>query len=316
MEYITEVLGVKVIRKEWKDSNKLPYFLTDEYMFELVQLNNCTCVFIKPKKTLAVINTIRKHLIAIQKNCNLPVVFELDRLTRQKRKSFIENKIPFVVADKQLYLPFMGVVLQENFDSEPTSTLNLEKLLPSAQMLLFEFIYGKCKPMYLSETAKRFELAPMSVLRAAKQLAELNLVKMQSEGRLKILCCELTPQKLFEKAKPYLINPVRKTVYINKEQVDNFMFRSGLSALSMLGMLNPPYLEVYGSNAQIKDTAYSDTLIDTEKQCVLEFWKYDTTKLSNDKHTDILSLAVCFDKDADARIQMEIENLLNEKVWN
>lgn len=76
---------------------------------------------------------------------------------------------------------------------------------------------------------------------------------------------------------------------------------------------------VFGSVRQQctnKDTAYSDTLIDTEKQCVLEFWKYDTTKLSNDKHTDILSLAVCFDKDADARIQMEIENLLNEKVWN
>lgn len=50
MEYITEVLGVKVIRKEWKDSNKLPYFLTDEYMFELVQLNNCTCVLLNPKK--------------------------------------------------------------------------------------------------------------------------------------------------------------------------------------------------------------------------------------------------------------------------
>lgn len=316
MEYITEILGAKISRKKWEDSNKLPYFLTDEYKFQLVQLNNQNCIFIQPKEELAVINTVKKHLIAIQKICKYPIVFELDKITRQKRKSFIENKIPFVVTDKQLYLPFMGIALQEVFDSEAMTALKLEKLLPSAQMLLFAFIYGKCKPMYLSETAKKFELAPMSVLRAAKQLAELGIVEIKSEGRLKLLCCDLPPKDLFEKAKPYFINPIRKTVYVNKEQIDSSMFKSGLSALSMHGMLNPTQPEVYGSIGQIKDAIYSETLIDTEKQCVLEFWKYDTTKLSDNNYTDILSLAVCFDDDADDRIQIELENLLKEKVWD
>lgn len=316
MEYITEILGIKINRKKWEDSAKLPYFLMAEYEFQLVQLDNVSCVFVKPKEKLAVINAVKKHLIAIQKVCKLPVVFELDRITRQKRKSFIENKIPFVVTEKQIYLPFMGIALQEVFDSEPTPMLKLEKLLPSAQMILFAFIYGKCNPVYLSKMAKIFELTSMSVLRAAKQLAELGLVKIESEGRLKILCCDSTPQELFEKAKPYFINPIRKTVYVNKGQIDNSMFKSGLSALSMCGMLNPPQPEVFGSICQIKNMVYSETLVDTEKQCVLEFWKYDTTKLSDGSYADVLSLAVCFGDDTDERVQTEIENLLNERVWH
>ena len=34
------------------------------------------------------------------------------------------------------------------------------------------------------------------------------------------------------------------------------------------------------------------------------------------KGSVILSLAVCFDDDADDRVQIEIENLLKEKVWD
>lgn len=314
MEYITAVLGVKVIRKEWNDINKLPYFLLDEYAFELVQLDDCKSLFIRPKENLAVINTVKKHLNAIKKICNLPVVVELDKLTRQKRKSLLENKISFVVTDKQLYLPFMGVVLQESFDSDSPSKQGFESLLPSAQMLLFAFIYGKCKPMYLSGAAKQFNITPMSVSRAANQLIDLNLLKVTTQGRSKILYCDITGKELFKKAKPYFINPVRKTVYIDKEQINDEMFSAGISALSELSMLNPPQTAVYGTVASVKNFKQSQALIDTDKQCVLEFWKYDATILSQKNQADILSLAMCFDKDVDERTQMEMEGLL-EKVW-
>ena len=315
MEYIADVLGITVSRKEWKDSNKLPYFLTDEYSFEAVTLDNKECLFVKPKNNLAIINTLKKHLLAIRKQCNMPVVFELYKLTRQKRKSFIENKISFVVKDKQLYLPFMGIVLQESFDSETFQINNLEALLPSAQMILFSFIYQRCEQMYLSEITKKSGLSAMSVTRASNQLTEFNLLKVKTKGRLKILYSDLSPKELFYTAKPYFTNPVRKTVYINKNQVDSSMFFSGMSALSRLGMLNNPSLEVYGTVSQIKDVEYSDMLNDTDKQCKLEFWKYNPMMMRGKNCADILSLAVCLENIEDERVQIEIEKLLNEKVW-
>ena len=111
MEYITEVLGLKVTRKKWEESNKLPYFLTDEYDFEQVILDDQECLFIKPKEDLAVINTIKKHLAAIKKACSAPIVFEFDKLTRQKRKSFIENRFAFIVTGNlQSFFIFVFVI--------------------------------------------------------------------------------------------------------------------------------------------------------------------------------------------------------------
>lgn len=315
MKFITETLGINVTRKVWEETRKLPYFLSDEYSFQVVTLDSSMCIFITPKEELPIINTLKKHLTAIQKFTSLPIVVELDNITRQKRKSLIENKIPFVVTDKQIYLPFLGIALQEKFDnSAPIS--HQEKLLPSAQMLLFAFLYGKCKPFYLSKIAKRFNISSMSVLRAANQLKALNFINITTDGRSKVINCEVSPRELFERAKPYLVSPVRKKVYINKTDIDCTMFKSGLSAVSSYGMLNDPQLETYGTIAQIKDTNYSDTLIDTDKQCELEFWKYDTTTLSNTNDADVLSLTVCLEENHDERVHIELENLLNEKVWN
>ncbi len=84
MEYITEVLGIKVTRKECKNKNNIPYFLLDNYVFEIVLLNDIERLFIKPTQNLAVINTVKKHLVAIKKACDFPVVFELSKMTRRK----------------------------------------------------------------------------------------------------------------------------------------------------------------------------------------------------------------------------------------
>ena len=315
MEYITDTLGIKVLRKKWSESKKLPYFLLDEYSFEVVTLDKTECLFVKPRQNTAIINTLKKHLSAIQKQCNMPIVLELDTLTRQKRKSFIENKISFVVENKQIYLPFLGIALQESFNSEISSVANTEDLLPSAQMILFSFIYQKCKPMYLSEITKKSNLSAMSVTRAANQLIKFDLLKVKTEGRLKILYSDLSSKELFFKAKPYLTNPIRKTVYINKTQVKDDMFLAGLSALSKMSMLNPPNVDVYGTMIPIKNFEYSEILYDTDKQCKLEFWKYNPMTVWSEKCADILSLAVCFDDSDDERVQTEIEKILNEKVW-
>lgn len=314
MEYITDTLGIKVSRKKWSESKKLPYFLLDEYSFEAVTLDKTECLFVKPKQNTAIINTLKKHLAAIKKQCNKPIVLELNTMTRQKRKSFVENKISFVVENKQIYLPFLGIALQESFDSEISSVKNLEELLPSAQMILFSFIYQKCKPLYLSEITKTSNLSAMSVTRAANQLTDFELLKVKTEGRLKILYSELSPKEMFFKAKSYFTNPIRKTVYINKNQVESDMFPTGLSALSKMSMLNPPSVDIYGTTAPIKDIEFSETLFDTDKQCKLEFWKYNPITVSGEKCADILSLAVCFG-DSDERVQTEIEKILNEKVW-
>ena len=315
MEYITETLGVNVARAEWKQADKLPHFLLNEYRFEAVSIGGTQCLFLKPATELSAINVIKKHLKRLREICKWPVVFELPAITRQRRTSFIEAKIAFVVPRKQIYLPFMGVQLQDRCDSETAITPVLERLQPSAQMLLFAFIIRKNKPMYLSDMTKWFGFSAMTISRAANQLTQVGLASKNSDGVKKVLVSDMTPQALYQKAKPYLINPVRKTVYISRTVITPEMFRAGLSAIADRSMLNPPMPEVWGTVQSEKAISNAGArLIDAEKQCALELWKYDPRLICGDGKADALSLAVSLKDVADERVEQMLDEILTE-VW-
>ena len=92
-----------------------------------------------------------------------------------------------------------------------------EKLQPSAQMLLFAYILNGNEPMPMTPFAERFAFSAMTITRAANQLVALGLLnKSCSVGAQKMLCTELDTKGLYQKAVPYLIQPVRTTVFIEK----------------------------------------------------------------------------------------------------
>ena len=49
MEYITEILGLPVIRAEWKQQDRLPFFLIEKYKYEQVTLGDTVCLFLHPQ---------------------------------------------------------------------------------------------------------------------------------------------------------------------------------------------------------------------------------------------------------------------------
>lgn len=314
MEYITEVLGVKVVRSKWKDEAKLPYYLINEYKFELAMIDKRICLVLKPMGELATISSIKKHLKRIEKIIQYPVIFEMESITRQRKKSFIEAKIPFIVTGKQIYLPFMGILLTEKCDGESLVLVH-DKLQPSAQMLLFAFLLGKGNPVQMSKMARQFGFSSMTISRAASQLVEIGLLKKKTAGNQKLLVSELLPKELFGKAELYLSSPVKKTIYICKEHKRAEMFHAGLTALSEQSMLNPSAVEVLGCTLPEKEFPQrSNQLLDAERQCSLQLWRYDPRLISQTEKVDVFSLALSLKDDGDERVEQCIEELL-EKVW-
>ncbi|MFV0363377.1 MAG: hypothetical protein ACK5LL_09875 [Suipraeoptans sp.] len=59
----------------------------------------------------------------------------MKEINRTRRAYMISAKIPFVILDKQIYLPFMGIVLQDKFQMKNHFT---ERLQPSTQVLFFK----------------------------------------------------------------------------------------------------------------------------------------------------------------------------------
>ncbi|MCL2300850.1 MAG: MarR family transcriptional regulator [Firmicutes bacterium] len=311
MDYIEETLGEKVIRHLWDAGKSLPPFLVDAYDFFDAAIGAQNCLIIVPRKELCAVPALKKQIAHMQQACDVPVVLELAALSRQRRQTLVAEKVPFVVPGKQLFLPFMGAMLQEKFDSEAPQ---VETLQPSAQMLLFWFIYQKCVPLYVSRLPEKFGFTAMSISRAAAQLINTGLLDVHKDGVQKVLTSQLPAKELFEKARPFLFDPVRRRFYIDKADVQESYFSSGESTLAEQSMLNPPNVEVYGMAKTIKPASATLQLIDGGKQCELEIWRYDPTILSGKHRADPLSLAMSLSRVRDERVEMSIDEML-KGVW-
>ena len=145
----------------------------------MTELEDQPVIFISPKEETGPISTLKKHIEKIQGSYPYPVVFLLSEITSRQKEGFIKEKIPFIVKNKQIYLPFMAIYLRQRCDAEPKDT---KHLLPSAQMLFLSFIYHGAKELPTSVAAKELHLTPTSISRASKQLESLQILKVKKSG--------------------------------------------------------------------------------------------------------------------------------------
>lgn len=312
MDYLCSTLNVITKYEKWEKSNQLPYYILDRYQIELVWIDQIRTLFLYPRTELERISTIKNHIQRIQAVEKLPAVLILNTITRQRRQYLLDARIPFIVAEKQIYLPFMGVALQEKYEAEYTVS---KKLQPSAQLLLLYYIYQNTERLYAGELTGKFGVTSMTITRSVKQLEQTGLFFTEKDGVQKILIAKQQRQKLFEQIKPWTINPVRKNIYISKNQVEADMLKAGYTALAEKSMLNPSPMMSYAIKSE-KDHAMESTtqLFDTDRQVQLQLWKYDPHILSANGSVDTLSLALTLVDDGDERVEDAVEDMLNE-LW-
>ena len=311
MEYLDKMLGIKVAYKD-AEFKHLPNFITTRYCLQLVSMNGQSAIFLYPKTELEQIETLKKHIVRIEDNENLPIVLILKELTYRQKEYLIREKVPFVVDGKQIYLPFMAMYLQERCSAEKVTR---EEILPSAQMLLLHFIYGGAKELSTSQAAKDLELTPTSISRASRQLEEMGLLHIRKVGVQKIMQSDDSPKILFQKAKDKLLNPIKRMVYIPKEFVGADLLESGYSALAEYSMLNAPIVKCYATERISRwNDVLTNSLQSSQAQVAVEMWRYNPRKLSTQNVVDKLSLALALREDADERVEEAVEKMLNE-LW-
>lgn len=311
MEYLNQVLGIKVKYAD-TEIQHLPNFIKNRYRIKKVSLNGKKAAFMYVLTELEAIETVKKHIVRVEKQAGVPVVLILDHINYRQKEYLLKAHIPFIVEKKQIYLPFMAVYLQERCDAEEKE---IDVMLPSAQMLLFYFIYRSLKPTMTSQAARDLELTPTSVQRAVKQLEKFGLVQIKKEGVQKIMICDLTAEELFERAKNYLRNPVKKIMYVLKEKIPTATLVSGETALAEYTMLNPTPVSCFATDSISKwEAALSNRIYSIEEQAAVEVWRYDPKKLSKSAVVDRLSLAVSLQDNVDERVEEAVEEMLTA-LW-
>lgn len=311
MKYLENALNIKVTCRDWPGQDLLPYLLTDRYRFQMALLGEMDALFVYPIGESEPISTIKKHFSIISKAAAVPPVLILKKCSARQRKALIDNHIAFIVEDRQIYLPFLGILLQETFSAQ---TNVKAPLLPSAQMLLFYYIYSKEPELLMNQLPGKLQLSAMSVSRAVSQLEEAELLRTYKIGVNKIITSDHYGQELYSKAEGFLRSPVKKQGYLESASVGPAC-RAGLAALAEYTMLNPPGVDTFALKKLPDPQVQPEhSLSDANAQACIQLWTYDPQILSCNGCVDVLSLHQSLKGETDERIQGELDGLL-DKFW-
>lgn len=316
LNYIKEVLNINCSQIDMPlDKIILPLYL-DLYEIQPISLDGVKVLFITPRETLSNVKAVKKHLEKMQSLSGCFVSLMLNDISETRKKSFLENHIPFVVTNNQIYLPFMAIYLQEK---NKTKIEAVSQLTPAAQLVFINFFKQNSEALAVANFAKKLQFSEMSTTRALRQLVATGLfaIKKGPITNSNLLVTKVKDkEELFNKIEPYLINPVKNFFYIDKEELNNKeLLPSGVTYLSMFSMLGKEELDtwaVYGKATDFKTV--TSELTDVSRQARIEIWKYNPKLVCLEETNDSISVYLSLKKSTDARISKENKKLIAKAI--
>lgn len=311
---LEQYFGCEVKVTECKNTLALPIFMTmrDIKLVEFYSVSFALVNIIKePELTIA---AIKKQQKKYEEALQCPIAYEMVLNSVSMRNALVKNGVPFVDLPGNVFLPFMGIVLQDMYRKQ---LVKADKMMPATQMVFLELLYMEDEESVLkSEVAKKLNLTKTSITRATAQLEEMELIQQVKSGTEISIKRNHPRKEYYEKAEAYLINPVQKVITIMRYEATFELLSAGETALSQVSELNPPRIEecaIYKGEEVIDQLEIVDARYEDQGNCLnVQLWKYNPSYFAREGRVDPVSLACTFKGNEDERIGMCIEELLEE----
>ncbi|GBD87639.1 hypothetical protein BMS3Abin03_01573 [bacterium BMS3Abin03] len=316
--YIMELLGTELRLEPLNTVHKkeLPFYIRKMFNIKRGFLFDKEILLLEQKaEENLTAEQYRKHITLLENTFNLPAVLVLEQLEAYNRKRLIEKQIAFIIPGKQMYIPQLLIDLRE---FRNTAQKKKEKLQPAAQcILLYHLLKEDIEDMNFKLIAEKTNYTQMTITRGAKELADKQLCRIDGTKEKRIVFND-ERRTLWNKALPYLQNPVKRKIFIDDFIDENLIYKSGLTALSYFTDLAGEQRECFAiSKTDYMYLRKQNRINITNKlegRICLEIWKYAPGILSENRIVDPLSLYLTFKDIKDERIEMETEKMVN-KIW-
>ncbi len=261
---------------------------------------------------------LEKQLDMLKKTMECEVAFQFDNLTKLQREALLERRISFIAGADQIYLPFLGVILRNNFKA--LSDVNTDKMMPATQCLFLYLLYNQqSKYVLKKQAADDLKLTRTSITRASEQLRIMGLITEEQYGKEMRMKTVAGGYELYSLAREHLISPVQRRIYVEQICDIGRMVIAGESALSEISMLGEPKIAVravYKGNEIVKDLKEVDIKWqEGVNATMVELWKYDPWLFAKKDIVDPISLALSLADIDDERVQGELERYMEEYEW-
>jgi len=317
--YLHDALGVSVKTTPWSGVGQLPPVLRERYRFakaELLGLRALLVIDANPEEQSPA--TVRKHLDMLQTKQPAELIYVRARVTAYNRKRLIEQKVPFIVPGNQMYLPMLAIDLREHFrrirEEAPTFS-------PSTQVVVLHAMLRDAGQVLIpSEMAPLLGYSAMTMTRAFDELETAKLAEVTVRGRERCLRFIGDRREIWEKAQPFLRNPVSKRLFIRRINGAEGATRAGLTALAHYSMLAPPAYTTYAlSREEWKTLRQQHKIIEVPVQdpdvSEIEVWWYSPARFAEHGMVDQLSLYLSLKADHDERTETALEEMMEKIEW-
>ena len=117
----------------------------------------------------------------------------------------LEEGIPFIWEDHQIYLPFLGIMLNqaENRELKPCTEISF-----LTQKLLITALYQDWSGITVTEAAKRLDVSKISVTRCFDEMEILDIPLLQLKNRARKFSVAKNRKATWKIIRPFLRNPI------------------------------------------------------------------------------------------------------------
>lgn len=315
-EYLHQTLGVRAHTLAWDGENKLAPFLVSRYQFaRLILPGQEVLLMVDQAADAEPPATVRKHAEQIRTKWNGPIVLVREWVTAYNRKRLIEQRVPFIVPGNQMYLPELGLDLREYFRKPPPAT---RKLRPATQAVFIHVLLNhNDRGVTASELAPVLGYSTMTLSRTFGELESVELAASETSGRERVLRIIGQRRQSWERAQPWLIDPVKSRHFVSRSPGG---LRAGLDALARCTMLSEPQLPAIAIGrtrwASFVREHPDAQLPDKESaKCEVEVWKYEPRAWDRPGIVDPLSLYLSVRSDGDERVEQARDAILEQVRW-
>ncbi|MFA7126314.1 MAG: hypothetical protein WC182_01965 [Bacilli bacterium] len=313
--YVEKTLGIKPKLEPWKNFNTLPLYLIEQYSFYRFRMfSSDILLFIDNSEDKTSPGVIFKHCKTLTDYWSGGIIYSRSSITSTDRTRLIQAKVPFIVPDKQLYIPFLGIDMKELF---PPARQKDETLSPTSQVLILGKLY---KTNWIEESpskmANSIGITNMSIGRAFSELELHDLITIKLSGKEKTLEFYEIGKELWNRVLPLLKSPVTSTLILPYSQYNDSVL-AGESALSHYSMLNEPRtptIALFNRSKTIQKTNEVQGRIPNE-DLIVQKWGYNPDIFAKKGIADPLSVFLQCKDSNDERIEEALDELIKEIKW-
>lgn len=314
-EYLEQVLHQNIDEKKYEDIGKLPLGCRNAFELSILKMGLQEFLLAAPTENMS-LTELRKMRLQLERYTGYRCAFYLKKVNWYAAPKMVEEGIPFVWENHQVYLPFAGMLLQENAVRTPKNCAVISFL---TQKLLLKALYENWKDVSAVQAAELLDVSRMSVIRCYDEIEAVGLPFLKTKKRSRRFYAMDDIKAMWDTMLPFMRNPVIR-VFKPERKPEFDMILSGTSALAKYSMLGEDSCITYAlKKNQIGESGIKEIREvpqNEEPACYVQEVGY-ILPFGDEKAVDPLSLTLMLTEEdlADPRVENCRNEMLEELVW-